>query len=151
MPELPAGIEWTKVKSANGQEFEVGRLPGKSATSTTVTPSPGVQASGFLSSASADQNFGITVNWPVDTDSSDWVDTSDEVKKKAAITRYALYPIQNPVFYTYILCFTNTKNYDYFFSDETGDSYEVNTYESGDHSVRFNSSKPTIVYIRGEI
>ena len=91
MSELPAGIEWFKAVSAEGGQFETGGLPGTSATLTAVlAPSPGIQGSDVHPSPFPDQIFGVTVNWPV-TDSPEWVETSDEVKMKAAITRYALY------------------------------------------------------------
>ena len=88
-------------------------------------------------------DFGISVDWPVGDEA--WKSTTHAVKATAAITRYRLY--ETTGLWSYRLEFTSTKTYDYAFFDATGDSYSVSTYLNGDHYVRYNSNKPTILYI----
>ncbi|KAK0515735.1 hypothetical protein JMJ35_001769 [Cladonia borealis] len=100
--------------------------------------------------------FSIDVYWPV---TKDWVDTTEEVKKVAAITRYKLIrhppppppPPEKPPPYSpeYTLWFTNTEHYHYYFTDETNDTYDNNTFVNHDHWIQYDSQKPTIVKITG--
>ncbi|PPU73626.1 hypothetical protein XcuCFBP2542_16380 [Xanthomonas cucurbitae] len=92
------------------------------------------------------RDFGIDVNWPL-TDNA-WTDTNQDVKSTAAISRYALGPNGGGT-WAYILHFSNTEHYNYYFSDKTGDGYQVNTFRNGDHYVRYNSSDPAITFIKG--
>ncbi|WP_272513967.1 hypothetical protein [Bacillus cereus] len=92
--------------------------------------------------------FDINVNWPV-TESTAWIDTSSEVREKAAIWRYKLYKTDDYI-YKYKLWFTNSDHYDYVFYDESGDSYNVNTFLNRDHYVEYNSDYPNIIRITGE-
>ena len=100
-------------------------------------------------------DFTIQVNWPV-TVSGDWVPTSPDVQRIAAITRYKLVPNPPPdpeqpppIWYEYTLSFTNTEHYDYYFADKTNDHYECNTYIDRDHFIQYSSEDPTIVSITG--
>ncbi|CAB5362292.1 unnamed protein product [Rhizophagus irregularis] len=90
------------------------------------------------------QDFGICVDWKVQENNS-WVDTTADVKKTAGILQYKLFGNGGK----YRLEFTNTVTYNYYFSDETGDRYQVNTYLTGNHYVEYSSSKPNIVFISG--
>ncbi|KAL8877709.1 MAG: hypothetical protein Q9198_004322, partial [Flavoplaca austrocitrina] len=92
-------------------------------------------------------DFGLVVNWPFDKN-DDWKSTRNDVQDTAAITRYSFYSSSSPI-YDYVLEITNTVDYNYRFYDQTGDSYQINTYEEGDHLVRYNSEKPNVVFITG--
>ncbi len=92
------------------------------------------------------KDFGIGVVWNVE--GSSWINTSPQVRDKVAIKRYALGDDSNSI-YRYILYFENTEHYSYYFSDETGDRYNVNTYRNGTHTLRFNSDAPSILFISG--
>ncbi|PUU78396.1 hypothetical protein B9Z19DRAFT_1126820 [Tuber borchii] len=130
-----SSIEWKKATSQNGASFSVGREKTESVTEDKTEVA-----------AMSLKGFGIVVNWPVGD--SSWKDTTDEVKEVAGITRYRLWaPESFPSIYEF--GFTNTINYNFSFTDETGDSYGVNTWTTGDHSVKYNSEKPTIVFISG--
>lgn len=125
-------IDWREHTSKLGRKYEVGYpkdLHERAPLGAELTKT----------------NFGISVNWPV-SDSS-WKNTDAAVQSRAAITRYALWKYDG--LYTYKLMFTNTEHYNYYFYDETGDSYQVNTYRNGDHYVRYGSDSPNIVYISG--
>lgn len=89
-----------------------------------------------------------SVSWPPRND-DEWIATSPDVQRTLAITRYSLH--RSPGFiYDYTLSFTNIVRYNYYFIDESGDEYCVNTFNTGNHSFNFNSKKPTIVFIRVE-
>ncbi|KAK4504830.1 hypothetical protein PRZ48_002792 [Zasmidium cellare] len=123
-------IHWEQSNSLNGHAFEIGYISDSPPSTLSKT------------------NFGIAVDWPVSS-SHDWHSVTDDVKARAAITQYALYQQDEGSKYKYILYFTNYEHYDYYFYDETGDRYEVNTYRNGDHYVRFNSERPKIAYVTG--
>lgn len=127
-------IEWVKADSSEGKKFEVG-IPAGSGPAPNAPDT--VAVAGLFTRLNP---FGITVNWTVDNGSETWNNTSDEVKKTTGITRYRL--LSPNGFYRYRLEFTNVENYNYTFSDETGDTYGVNTWSNGDHSVRYDSQKP---------
>jgi hypothetical protein len=91
------------------------------------------------------ENFGMVVDWPVE---GKWVNTSKDDYKTSAISRYKLEK-GSGLFYEYTLQFDCSQHYDYYFFDETGDSYEVNVYLNGQHSVQYNSEKPKINYVKG--
>lgn len=127
-------IHWKEMKSRNGVSYEVG-YENEADLKQALAQAP-VQSK---------SDFGICVDWPVGD--SNWKQTKPNVVQTAAITSYALY--QNSGAYKYILYFTNTQNYNYFFYDETGDHYQVNTFRNGSHYVRFNSQKPNITFATG--
>jgi|GEM_PF-4730510 len=126
-------ICWKEFESKNGKKYQVGCLE-KGNLKEQISVNELAKA-----------DFGIAVNWPI---TNGWMQATNNVANIASITRYNLSPNPNS-YYAYILYFTNTQHYDYYFHDETGDSYEVNTYVNSDHYVRYNSDKPTISYISG--
>lgn len=128
-----SNIDWKTFTTEKGHKFEVG------------FPTGAVQQEQTQDAALTKTDFGISVIWPVGD--SSWKNTDSNTRTTAAITRYTLY--QYDGFYKYMLYFTNTEHYDYYFYDETGDRYEVNTYRNGDHYVRYDSNKPEIIYIKG--
>lgn len=133
-----AAVEWKRKESSKGREYSVGMRKGE----------PG---SGDAQAHSAERRepFSIDVNWPVN-DNEDWTQTSDEVKLKAGITRYKLYRNTGfSPFWQYCLEFTNNQNFDYRFKDQSGDSYNVDTWRNSDHSVKYWSNGPTIKTIYG--
>ncbi|EUC56774.1 hypothetical protein RSOL_196130, partial [Rhizoctonia solani AG-3 Rhs1AP] len=134
-------IQWRKATTARGKKFEIGFLPND-----TPKPKPKPKPTYPLTLP----DFGIDMHWDVDRNGGEdnWKPTKPEIRDRAAITRYNLYD-QKGETYRYILQFTNTAHYDYYFFDESGDSYENNTYRNGDHFVRYNSDRPTIIYIKG--
>jgi len=128
-------IEWKTATSQNGVSFSVGREKTESVTEEKTE-----------AAATSLKDFGIVVNWPVGDGS--WKDTTGEVKKVTGITRYRLWAVESFPF-RYELGFTDTMRYNYSFSDEAGNVYQVNTWTTGDHFIRYNSEKPTIVFISG--
>lgn len=52
-------------------------------------------------------------------------------------------------FYDYYLEIHVNETYNYYFTDEEGDTCNINTFTLGSHIVRFNSKKPTIVRVKG--
>ena len=136
---LSSDIVWKKFTSLKGKEFEIGTSPEADTNNVEVeaTNVGVVRASG--------SSFGVDVNWPVA--SNEWKDTTQEVREKAKIPRYNLYKAGG--IYDYRLEFINEDTYHYHFHDEEGDSYSVNTWTTGSHFVRYNSTKPTILYVDG--
>ena len=127
-----SAIKWTKATSKLGKPFEIGVLESPPNTNNTTLHK-------------RKEKFGMQVNWPVGDDT--WVPLNVFIQSIAGLTQYKLH--SNGGVYSYILWFTNTEHYDYFFVDQTEDSYEVNTYRNGDHYVRYNSEDPTIQAIWG--
>ncbi|KAL9011250.1 MAG: hypothetical protein Q9180_009210 [Flavoplaca navasiana] len=129
-------IKWQPAMSTKGVPFEIGvksyRDTVHHSCETTANPKG---------------DFGLVVNWPFDKN-DDWKSTRNDVQDTAAITRYSLYSSSSPI-YDYVLEITNMVDYNYRFYDQTGDSYQINTYEEGDHLVRYNSEKPKVVFITG--
>jgi len=133
-------VEWETVTSKNGVTFKIGR---EKAESVRVL---GVKSEVKSEKPAEGEDFGITVNWPV---GGGWTQTTEDVKTTAAITQYNIAEVDGDT-YKYTLEFTNTDTYDYKFFDQTGDSYGVNTWQNRTHYVKYNSEKPTIVYISGD-
>lgn len=123
-------IRWEEFKTPKGEKYEVGYPINEDSTEQVL---------------GSKKDFGISVNWPVGTDR--FKNTTPKVKEKAAITEYKLYEYNG--FYKYKLEFVNTEHYNYHFYDETGDSYQVNTFTNGTHYVRYDSKNPDIVFIKG--
>lgn len=134
---LPAGIRWEKRTSALGKAYEVGTLANDPISARTQNRAP---------PSYTKEDFGMSVVWPVSENK--WVDASSDVKSTAGISQYKLHSSGSP-FFDYVLEFSNTEAYRYYFSDKTGDRYEVNAYNNKDQFVRFNSKKPTILFISG--
>ncbi|KAL9100766.1 MAG: hypothetical protein Q9163_003898 [Psora crenata] len=137
-PPVPAPasseIKYEKATSKVGAACEVGRPD---------VPEPPADEGRVGSKA----NFHVSVTWPLRGD--DWIDTPQDIRVKTAIWRYKLHTSSNP-FFDYVLEISITDDhYNYYFGDETGDSYNLNTWVAGDHLVHFNSKNPTIVSIAG--
>jgi hypothetical protein len=129
---IEADIEWEDRVTDGGKKYQVGyqKGDGQLQTKTDLVLSP----------------FGIAVNWPVA--GKGWIATTPTVQQRAKITECQLFEA-NTV-WRYSLNFVNTAHYNYFFYDETGDYYQVNTFRNGTHYVAYDSDKPTIAYIRGK-
>jgi len=91
--------------------------------------------------------FNVSVNWGVD---GQWHNTEDSFSRTTGITAYNVGNSSSPLFDYYVQITTN-QDYDYFFTDASPDTYELNVVNPDDsHIVRFNSSAPTIKYITGK-
>lgn len=125
-------IFWKEFKTKKGVKYEVGYL--KESDLSEEKESEILKKNGY----------GVSVYWPVGD--KNWKDTDSDVQSKVAIRKYRLYGISGP--YNYRLDFINTKKYTYHFHDEAGNSYYYPTYKTEKaHCVRYNSDKPTIIYI----
>ncbi|KAI0012214.1 hypothetical protein F4779DRAFT_634755 [Xylariaceae sp. FL0662B] len=140
-------FSWEKAESNEGETYEVGRTENEIAAKAKIEEAtPGdKQLFGFFEGK---KSFDIPVQWSVGMDKM--TPTTQEVLDKTGITAYNFTTgaLRN-IGFEYYLEFNNTKNYNYYFYDESGDSYQVNCFLTGNHSVRFNSEKPTIVRITG--
>jgi len=130
------GIEWTKATSKNGVPFEVGFV-GIKKTDSKVT----VKDNREDFTRATSPHFPI--NWPVGDDTWKW--TSGELNRDW-ISRYKLHD-NRPSIYDYRLDITSvaSRSVTYVFTDETFDSYSFKVNSEGDHYVRYNSDRPTIV------
>lgn len=131
-------IYWKECTSKNGNKFEVGYLNEDDSLNNEM----------LRASSDTKNPFTMVVNWAL-TDPEVWTNTTNSERDESAITRYSVGKSSNPL-YSYHLRFTNLKHYDYYFVDETGDQYEVNCFSNSNHFVRYNSSNPTIVYVKGD-
>ncbi|KAF8890167.1 hypothetical protein BD779DRAFT_1438826, partial [Infundibulicybe gibba] len=87
---------------------------------------------------------GIFVHWPVGN--ATWKPSGPGVEAATGVSRYKL--VRTPGSpWDYRLDFTNVWGWFFVFADESGDDYQVNALVKGDHYVRYNSDKPTIVYV----
>jgi len=97
------------------------------------------------------QNFDIAVHWPADN-KVNWPDKNGDFYKKTGINMYMVKKDNYNPFYTYEVEIRADWPFTYTFYDETGDSYSVSIWMVGmnpEHSVRFNSDRPTIVRVTG--
>jgi len=78
---------------------------------------------------------------------SPWIDTSPDIQE-LGISRYKLVREQDDKkAWEWVLWFTNTKGWGFVFTDATGDTYTCSTPVNGNHSVGYDSKKPTIVRV----
>jgi hypothetical protein len=127
-------IKIVEAKSKSGEKYEVGR--------------PDVPQPDSDDRVGSKSDFShVQVNWTVQGDS--WIDTPMDIRNTTAIWRYKLHKSSSP-FFDYVLEISITDDhYCYYFGDESGDSYKLDTWVAGDHLVRFNSGRPTIKLISG--
>lgn len=124
-------IQWMTATSKNGVPFEFGVRKDAEVPESRASGEP------------IESGSPIPVYWEVGNDT--WKSTTGEVLGRG-IRRYRLYP-NGPV-YSYILEFTNTQGYSFTFWDESEDYYKVTTIINGNHYVKYNSDKPTIIYVQ---
>ena len=130
-----ATVSWKSYTGLNGSPYRVG-------TKETEDKIQEESGEGGRQTQSKER-FGLYVNWPVGD--KNWKETSQEVKDKAGITRHRLSAVDGS-FLTYRPDFTNTVN------DDCHDSrrrLRKKHLRNDDYSVEYNSSKPTIIFIRG--
>ncbi|KAM5544981.1 hypothetical protein V8D89_001092 [Ganoderma adspersum] len=145
--ELPTDIVWEKFTSSNGTEYEV----GYPAQGETTDPDAQAKTGGRVVRASGPA-FSTPVNWPVAHAGGwgEWKDTTPEVNRVARITKYNLYKYGGgDTNWNYMLQFANEDTYHYYFRDQEGDTYSVNTFRNGEHYLRYNSDQPNIVNVEG--
>lgn len=133
-----AKIVWEQFTSEKGVKYEIGHLDDSSEP---------FEVEGKLQSANGKSDFGVICNW-VPTLNKEWKMTDHEFSSTTGISQYSVN--QRSGIYKYIIHFSNDLPYDYYFYDETGDSYRCNTYKMRDHWVRYNSSQPNIIFIKGK-
>ncbi|KAH9953271.1 hypothetical protein BC827DRAFT_1273622 [Russula dissimulans] len=128
------GIEWTKATSKNGVPYEVGIQKSK------------VKDHREDFTQAADPFFHINVRWPVRIGDDKWKWTVGELNRDW-ISRYKVHDNQPSTIYDYRLDITSktSRAVAYFFTDESDDYYTIKALYAGDHYVRYNSKKPTIV------
>jgi len=139
-------IQWRIAKSKNGVSFEIGVEKLEDAIEEVGAAQVALYARSEIQAAAKKNHFGIQVHWHVGD--AKWNYTPGDVKTTTAIMRYSLYEYSGPK-YSYLLAFTNIEHYHYHFEDETGDGYSVHTSRNGRHYLRYNSTKPTILFITG--
>ena len=125
-------IYWEQFTSTKGLTYEVGRK----ISDTTEADSDKVVIN-------SEKDFGVVVNWQVGD--KEWKDTQ---RSDIGITQYTYHSSSSPI-YDYVLEIKNSETYNFHFYDMTGDSYQINAYEKGEHLVRLNSEQPTILFITG--
>ena len=133
-PEWKDEFQAQKALSKGGNDYESGSRRSQTDTKTVTAVSHG-------------SPFNRSVDWPVD---DKWHNTSDDFAAETGITSYIVGNSSNPIFDYYIQFITN-QDYDYFFTDESPDTYENNVSDtSEDHITRYNSDKPTIKFVTGK-
>ncbi|KAJ9654571.1 hypothetical protein H2198_006386 [Neophaeococcomyces mojaviensis] len=125
---------YIQATSENGQSYVVGYPTGQIPAA--------VNEDAVLSAKRA---FDANVNWPAD---GKYHATSDGINMETGITSYQIGKSSSP-FYDYFLEIHVRETYNYHFTDQEGDTYNLNTFVTGLHVVRFNSKKPTIVHVKG--
>lgn len=125
---------YVQAKSDKGVSFAIGYPSGEI---------PGA----MVNTESAGRPFSRDVHWKVNGEMHDTL--PDGEKMMTGINSYALGNSASP-FYDWFLEVHVDKTYNFWFTDEEGDTYNLNTWVQGNHIVRFNSKKPTIVHVKGE-
>ncbi|MCJ1282092.1 hypothetical protein MMC26_001415 [Xylographa opegraphella] len=134
-----ANVGWEELKTDEGHAYRV------KATDYNIADKPTGEE---LNSADASgpKFKDVAVYWTVGSSGAPSVD----VQNKTAITWYKLETAEWWSPYQYKLTINCTDHYDYYFTDESPDSYELDVWQnSGSHEVEYRSSKPTIVKISG--
>lgn len=139
-----AHLQWEKLESHQGEQYQVGHNEFELAAKAKVES--GTDSKGILGFFENKKTFEVNVNWPVGKDDK-LIPTTHDILNKTGITAYSLTAGEGH--FTYTLRFTSSVNYNYYFYDESKDSYQVNCFLTGNHSVQYNSPKPTIVHITG--
>ncbi|KAF5004270.1 hypothetical protein FDECE_9226 [Fusarium decemcellulare] len=142
------GLTWKEAESGEGAKYEIGRTEFELTAKAKAEEADG-DGKQLFGLFEGKKPFDVRVRWTPGEDK--FVVASQDVLDTASIASYNLTTSAFRYLggWSYSLEFTNTKNYNYFFYDETGDYYQVNCYLTGNHSVKFNSEKPTIVRITG--
>ena len=135
-----SNIQWERTTSKLGKPYAIGRTKLDNALEKESPPAA-------AAAATAKKDFGIQIDLPVGSDDS-WKDTPDNVRDRAAISRWKLHTIK-AIGGKYTLEITNSAHYDYHFYDGTGDSYRLNTYVNGDHYVSYDSQDPALLFVTG--
>ncbi|KAH7185998.1 uncharacterized protein B0J16DRAFT_415295 [Fusarium flagelliforme] len=95
--------------------------------------------------------FDVQVHWPADN-INNWPDKNGDFYKKTGIHMYRITKDDYNPFYTYEVKIRADWPFTYTFYDESGDDYSVSIWMVGmneDHTVKFNSDRPTIVRVTG--
>jgi len=127
-------FEWETLTSKDGKSFRVGREKTHCVKGDAIKKAPG------------QNQFQRDVNWPV---GGGWKHQSDAIADKTGISYVKIFDSGYGHVYRYNFQFITTDSYDYYFYDEAGDDYHVNTLRTGKHSFDYNSDKPTIVKVTG--
>lgn len=91
----------------------------------------------------------VTVHWVVGT--HEWISVTDLAVRATGITAYRLYYNGVPNIFDYTLeVFTTRSSVDYYFQDEEPDTDKCWVASCGIDSIKYNSSKPTIVSVKAE-
>jgi hypothetical protein len=125
----PAGdaIQWQEATSKNSKAFQFGSEKARNATDTVTTSS---------------DYEAVDVNWTVGSSGN----PSEDVQNKTGIRWYSLSRIDEFIF-KYQLEITTSRKYHYLFRDDEPDEYSLNCNVTGNHSLKYNSSRPTIIKI----
>jgi len=138
------GIEWTQAISQNGRRFEIGIKKSEHSKERPSEVATEEENQVLMTDPQGRASDWTKVNWRVGDDT--WNDTTGSIS--SIITRYKLYYNGFPNIYSYTLEFSNKLYSEFFFMDESGDKYQVVTWRDGDHWLKYNSDKPTIVSVR---
>ncbi|KAI0757517.1 hypothetical protein C8Q80DRAFT_1265426 [Daedaleopsis nitida] len=145
-------FEVKQAVSQNGVPFEViarkKEIPAESESAAEDTPAASEAETVASLGNFADINvpYWKAANWSVGDNK--WVKTANTPAAEVCITQYKLYYNGCPNIFSYTLDFTVTSDGECSFMDETGDVYNVSIVYPGDHSVKYNSDKPTVVAVK---
>lgn len=133
-----ANVGWVDLVSSNGDKFRV------KAVDYDMSKKPDGEA--HVVDANGPHFENVSVYWTAGSSGA----PSDDVRNKTAITWYKLDKAPWYSIYTWQLTINCNDSYNYYFTDGTGDTYNLNVFfTSTTHEVEFNSSDPTIISISG--
>lgn len=148
-------IQWKDATSANGVKYQTGILKPehsgvdegeeKDLLRPTKLQKKAVGSLGGQTTLELVTHTLPDLWWPVTNDDS-WKTPAKVIKDSVDIKQYCLTKNVGG-WYDYKLWIDITQDWDYTFYDETGDYYDLDTYQKGVHYVRYDSKKPTIVKI----
>lgn len=153
-PQEPTpSLTWEEEESREGNTYEVGRVAEEITAKEEASAAAGDNKELF-GMFEGKTPFDIKVNWPCSLYKYSKMESApQDILDKTGIASFNFSESAVSIPYSFCLEFTNTKNYRYVFYDNSGDGYKVNCFITGNHTVRFNSSKGedvTIVRITGD-
>lgn len=132
-----------ELTSENGNKFAVGYPKSEGYTLELVQSlTQKIQLDSQLINLASSDSYK-DINWPVNEDGY----TSAEAKQ-IGIT-WGNVRRNNPTIpYEYTVSFVNNKGWGFRFKDESGDTYFCTTLSNGNHTIWYNSKKPTMIGVK---
>ncbi|GKT42872.1 uncharacterized protein ColSpa_03053 [Colletotrichum spaethianum] len=136
-PPADANVGWQELKTSNGAKYQV------KANDYEISDKPAPTDDEL--SARGPEFSDVRLNWGTHTSGA----PPQDVQDKTGITWYNLNKAPWYSVFKWRLTINVKDTYNYVFTDQSGDTYSLGTWQLGTHTVDYDSSEPTIVSISG--